>query len=173
MTTLRRDRVRRARMKALFKSGGMQTANDYYHAALVLQHGDAPEDFLLAHELCVAAMMLGKNDIASGSLAAAAEDRFLMNIGRPHRLGTQYRSEGTGPLRLHTVDDGVTNGLHRLMGVPTLAEAHGAGEGAEQEGEPGRPAPAVKINRTSVTQTAGCYRVVAVRTASAWQHSRQ
>jgi hypothetical protein len=118
-----RDRTRLGRVKELYLAGGMHTANDYYNAALVLQHGEAPEDFLLAHEFCVAAMMLGKNDKASSSLAAAAEDRFLMNIGRPQRFGTQFRSEGAGPLRLYSVGEGVTDELRRVMAVPLLAEA--------------------------------------------------
>ena len=118
-----RDRVRSRRVKELFAGNGLHTANDYYHAAMILQHGEAPEDFLLAHEFCVVAMMKGKNDVESAWLAAAAEDRFLMNIGRPQRFGTQYRSEGAGPLRLYTMGDGVTDELRRLMGVPTLAEA--------------------------------------------------
>jgi hypothetical protein len=118
-----RDRTRLARVKELYLAGGMQTANDYYNGALILQHGETPEDFLLAHEFCVAAMMLGKNDRASASLAAAAEDRFLMNIGRPQRFGTQFRSEGAGPMRLYSVGDGVTDHLRRVMAVPSLAEA--------------------------------------------------
>src|SRR5215831_17616612 len=76
-----RDRARLARVRELYLSGEMHTAGDYYHGALVLQHSDAADDFLLAHEFCVAAMMLGKNDRAASSLAVAAEDRFLMNIG--------------------------------------------------------------------------------------------
>ncbi len=118
-----RDHARLKRVVQLFEAGDLQTATDYVNAALVLQHGDAPEDSLLAHELCVAAMMLGKNDLESSSLAAAAEDRFLMKIARPQRFGTQYRSEGGAPLRLHTVDNGVTDQLRRLMGEPSLAEA--------------------------------------------------
>src|SRR5262245_31640326 len=118
-----RDRARLARVKELYAARQMHTASDYYNGALVLQHGEAPEDFLLAHELCVAAMMLGKNDRASSSLAAAAEDRFLMNIGRPQRFGTQFRSEGDGPLRLYNVGAGVTDELRRVMAVPPLAEA--------------------------------------------------
>ena len=118
-----RDRVRLMRVKELFAANRLHTANDFYHAAMVLQHGEAPEDFLLAHEFCVVAMRKGKNDVESAWLAAAAEDRFLMNIGRPQRFGTQYRSEGAGPLRLYTVGDGVTDELRRLMGVPSLAEA--------------------------------------------------
>jgi hypothetical protein len=46
-----------------------------------------------------------------------------MNIGRPQRFGTQFRSEGTGPLRLYAVSEGVADDLRRLMGVPPLSEA--------------------------------------------------
>lgn len=118
-----RDRGRLARVKALYAGGALHTANDYYHAALVLQHGEAPEDFQLAHDFCVAAMVLGKNDAASASLAAAAEDRFLVSIGRPQRFGTQSRSESGGPMRLYTVGDGVTDELRRVMAVPPLSQA--------------------------------------------------
>jgi hypothetical protein len=118
-----RDRARLVRVKELYLAGKMHTANDYYHGALILQHGETPEDFLLAHEFCVAAMVLGKNDRATSSLAAAAEDRFLMNMGRPQRFGTQFRSEGAGPLRLYSVGEGVTDELRRIMAVPPLAEA--------------------------------------------------
>jgi hypothetical protein len=68
-------------------------------------------------------MMLGENDIESSSLGAAAEDRFLMNIGRPQRFGTQYRSEGEGPMRLYQVDEGVSDEIRKVMAVPSLAEA--------------------------------------------------
>jgi hypothetical protein len=122
-TVTPRDRSRLARVKALYAGDAIRTALDYYHAALILQHGDAPEDFLLAHEFCVAAMILGKNDLESSSLAAAAEDRFLMNIGRPQRFGTQYRWEGKEPLRLYSVGDGVSDALRKVMGVPSLSEA--------------------------------------------------
>jgi hypothetical protein len=118
-----RDRARSRRVKELFAADGLRTANDYLRSALILQHGEAPEDFLLAHEFCVAAMVLGRNDLESASLAAAAEDRFLMNVGRPQRFGTQFRRDGTGPWRLYAVGDGVTDALRRLMGGPSLAEA--------------------------------------------------
>jgi hypothetical protein len=118
-----RDRARLNRVKELFAADGLHTANDYYRSAMILQHGEAAEDFLLAHELCVVAIIKGKNDRESAWLAASAEDRFLMNIGRPQRFGTQFRSEGSGPLRLYTVGPGVTDELRRLMGVHSLAEA--------------------------------------------------
>jgi len=118
-----RDHARLKRVKELFETDQLHTANDYYRAAMILQHGEVPEDFLLAHEFCVVAILKGKNDRESAWLSASAEDRFLMNIGRPQRFGTQFRSEGAGPLRLYTVGDGVTDELRRLMGVHSLAEA--------------------------------------------------
>ncbi|MBD0372494.1 MAG: hypothetical protein ICV60_16745 [Pyrinomonadaceae bacterium] len=117
-----RDRARLARVKELYTQNRLQTANDYYNAAMILQHGDVPEDFLLAHEFCVVAISKGKVD--ARWLAVASEDRFLMNIGRPQRFGTQYRAVPvTAPYRLYTVDSGVTDELRRAMDAPTLAQA--------------------------------------------------
>ena len=89
---------------------------------MVLQHANKADDHLLAHELCVVALAKGERE--ARWLAAAAEDRFLMNIGRPQRFGTQYRSVGPNdPVKLYEVGPGVTDGLRHEMGVPTLDEA--------------------------------------------------
>lgn len=117
-----RDRARRSRIKELYNQNRLQTGTDFFNAALILQHGDLPEDFLLAHELCVVAIIKGKSQ--AKSLAAATEDRFLMNIGRPQRFGTQYRSDPAGaPMKLYAVDPAVTDELRRALNVPTLAQA--------------------------------------------------
>lgn len=57
-----RDKARLKRVKELYAQNILKTANDYDCAATVLQHGDAPEDFLLAHEFWVVAISKGKND---------------------------------------------------------------------------------------------------------------
>ena len=118
-----RDLARLARVKALFAENRLKTANDFYHAAMVLQHGVSPEDFLLAHDFCVVALTKGKNDEETRWLAASAEDRFLMNIGRPQRFATQFRSDGRGPMALWSVDATVTDELRLLMGGDSVAEA--------------------------------------------------
>ncbi len=119
-----RDQARLARTKELYIQNQLTTANDYYHAALILQHGRVPEDFLLAHEFCIVAISKGKNDKHTRWLAAASEDRFLMNIGRPQRFGTQYQAfPANAPYTLYKVDEGVTDELRRQMSAPTLAEA--------------------------------------------------
>src|SRR6266851_3226466 len=50
-----RDAARLARVKQMYSSDELKTGTDYWQAALILQHGSAPEDALLAHELSVAA----------------------------------------------------------------------------------------------------------------------
>ena len=81
-----------------------------------------PEDFLLAHEFWIVEVSKGKNDRDTLSLIAASEDRFLMNIGRPQRFGTQLRSEEGGRITLYPVDESVSDELRRLMIGHSLAE---------------------------------------------------
>ena len=119
-----RDEQRKARATELYRTDALKTGADYYHAAMILQHGGEPEDYLLAHELCVVA--IGKGEDRGRWLAAASEDRFLMSIKRPQRVGTQYAPDPPGtnsPIKLYQVDDGVTDGLRREFKAPTLADA--------------------------------------------------
>jgi hypothetical protein len=119
-----RDEVRLARAKAIYRADGLKTGGDYYHTAMILQHSHESTDYLLAHELCIVA--IGKGEERAKWLAAATEDRFLMDIGRPQRFGTQYRPEppgSDGPIRLYKVDDAVTDGLRREFKAPSIAEA--------------------------------------------------
>ncbi len=64
-----------------------------------------------------------KGDERAKWLAAASEDRFLMEIGRPQRFATQFRSEGNSAMRLYQTDQGVTDELRRALNVPSLAQA--------------------------------------------------
>lgn len=116
-----RDKTREKRVKELYASNQLYTGADYYHVAMVLQHASTPEDYLLAHELCVVA--ISKGDERAKWLAAASEDRFLMEIGRPQRFATQFRSEGNSPMRLYQTDQAVTDELRRALNVPSLAQA--------------------------------------------------
>lgn len=122
-TLMNADRMRRARVLELSTDGGLNTGADYYHAAMILQHGEDATDSLLAHELAVAAIVLG--DTRAISLAAAAEDRFLRRIGRSQRFGTQFSSARgfAGPWTLDPIEEGVTDALRKVMNRESLSEA--------------------------------------------------
>lgn len=118
----KRDEARLLRVKELYSANRLRTGADYYHAAMVLQHAQVPEDFLLAHELCVVA--IGKGEERAKWLAAASQDRYLMKIGRPQRFGTQYKNDGPGTAwYLYQTDAGVTDELRQAYNVPTLEKA--------------------------------------------------
>jgi hypothetical protein len=109
-----RDARRVARVKAIYLEGKSNTASDYCRAAMVLQHGAGPEDFLLAHEFAIVAVRKGDAGNAAW-LVAASEDRFLLEIGRKQRFGTQFAE----PI---VVDGSITDRLRAEFSVPSLAE---------------------------------------------------
>ena len=117
-----RDDARLARTKELYAAGALQTGPDWLHAALILQHSEQSDDYLLAHEMCVAALAAGERN--ARWLAAATEDRFLRSLGRRQRFGTQYEAgQEAGTFRLAETDPQVTDELRQALGAPTLAEA--------------------------------------------------
>jgi hypothetical protein len=115
-----RDAARQERVMELYKQNALKTGNDFLHAALVMHHGLKPEDFLLAHELCIVAV--SKGNATARWLAAASEDRFLMSIKRPQRFGTQFKQEQDKSKR-YQVGEGVTDDLRKLFGVPSLKQS--------------------------------------------------
>lgn len=117
-----RDEQRELRVKELLNLGSLGGGTQYYHAAMILQHASTPDDYLLAHDLCVIAISKGEKEAMW--LAAASLDRFLMSIGRPQRFGTQYKSNKSfRPPQLVAVDPSVSDTLRLELGVPTLAKA--------------------------------------------------
>jgi len=134
-TVAPRDTSRLARIKELCRGDALRTGADYYHAAMILQHAPDADDYLLAHELCVVAVSLGEG--RAKWLAAATEDRFLMNLGRPQRFGTQYRADNTGAnWFLYPVDPGVSDAQRRAFNVPSLADAQAQAEKMNEKGKP-------------------------------------
>ena len=114
-----RDEARLARVKEVCHGNGIREPRDYYYAAMILQHGGEPEDYLLAHELCVVAASRGVEP--AKWLAAASEDRFLLAIGRRQRFGTQFhKANVAAPWKLADVDDGLADGVRIALNVPAL-----------------------------------------------------
>lgn len=125
-----RDDARRKRVVEMYTGGELTTGRDYFHAAMIFQHGNRPEDYLLCHELCITAVFkAGGNETASwvGTakwLAAASEDRFLLSIGRGQRFGTQFTSGGRNqPWHLDKIEPGLSDSIRKIWGVPALDQS--------------------------------------------------
>ena len=114
------DAERRVRTREMLDAGEVRTAQDYFHAAFIFQHGSEPNDFLLAHVLAVTAVSKGHPQAAW--IAAATLDRYLQNIGRPQIYGTQYQlPQGGGEVTQGEYDrDLLSNAVRTAAGVPTL-----------------------------------------------------
>ena len=115
-----RDKARRAQVRKMLDAGQLHSADDYYHAAFVFQHGDEPNDFLLAHVLAMAAQVKGHPQ--AGWIAMATLDRYLQKVGQPQVLGTQSVVQG-GSLAKGLYDEAlIPDSLRVALGVPTRAE---------------------------------------------------
>jgi hypothetical protein len=124
-----RDAERLERVYVLLKGDRLTLAEDYYHAAMVLQHGDTPEDILMAHILATAAGF--KGDERGCWLSAASLDRYLLRTRMPQRLGTQrvrasvedpFAIDGAQPWSQGPYVRWLPDSIREIFGVESLAE---------------------------------------------------
>ena len=116
---LQRGGTRRERVTALLASSPLLDAEDYFHAAMIFQHGETLEHFLRAHELAHKGIKLGHSGCLR--LMAAAYDRWLMARGYPQKYGTQYIIEH-GHWALFAVDPSTTDEQRAQWNVPPLEQ---------------------------------------------------
>lgn len=121
-----RDTARRVRVEELVDAGGVQGADDHYHAAMIVQRGGTPEHSWRAHVLARTAAELGVEGSAqwfqARGLAAATYDRWLVQQGKAQRYGTQYQAR-EGRWELYEVDPSITDEERASWGVPPLHES--------------------------------------------------
>lgn len=119
------DAERRKRVAFLLVEGKVQSALDYYHAAMVFQHSDLASDFLQAHILSTISAMKGYGP--ARWLSAASLDRYLQKIKQPQIFGTQYRNEdpkqALSGWTMEPYDRSIPNPVRHEYGVPSLDES--------------------------------------------------
>lgn len=116
-----RDVARRKRTREMLDERRLHTGADFRYAAMIFQHGDTPNDILLAHTLAV--VSIAKGEKKSTWVAAATLDRYLQYTKQPQIYGTQYDAKpgeayGQDLYDLRLISDV----LRRELGVPSLAE---------------------------------------------------
>jgi hypothetical protein len=121
----KRDAQRRAQVLQWLADGDIRTADDYFHAALIFQHGDSIEDTQLAFALATTAVRMAPSNHDAQILRVDAWDRIMQESGKPQWYGTQYvRSKTTGKWELYPTDpSAVTDAQRKAIGLPSLSEA--------------------------------------------------
>ncbi len=95
-----RDLRRRQEVSALFAEGCFTAGRDYHNAALIFQHGTAPDHFYQVWLWARRAVELG--DESAAWLIPRAVDRYLMNSGYKQLYATNlvteqfYSADGSG-----------------------------------------------------------------------------
>lgn len=117
----KKDKSRLKRVKELLDSGKVRTSEDYYHTAMIFQHGMDTVASGIAVKMMEKAIAL--DSTRNKWLLAAAIDRHLMRKGEPQIYGTQFTRNQGEPWRLYNIDTTVISDQERIAyGVETLAE---------------------------------------------------
>ena len=84
-----RDNKRLKAVQRIINSEELKTAEDFYYAALIFQHGSKPEHFKKSRELALTSAKLKPEFRRAKWLSCAVEDRYLHSLGKPQVWGTQ------------------------------------------------------------------------------------
>ena len=98
----RRDAVRLTRMERLLTTHPPRSADDYYHAAMILQH--SRKNVLRTHELTKRAIALDSTHAGARYLYAASWDSYQISLGRPQWYGTNVDRGPDGLAVVHATD---------------------------------------------------------------------
>ena len=116
-----RDSIRRMRILEMSSQDLLQTSDDFYHAAMVFQHGTDSTSYKKAICFMKSAIKLDKK--RSKWLLAAATDRYLLSVRKPQIYGTQYQKKPFEPWGLAKMDTTTISDSVRIeFGVRTLSE---------------------------------------------------
>lgn len=130
------DRRRGDRAAEIVAAGALEAPEDYYRAAMLLQHSYDVARVATARELALRAAELGC--APARWLAAAALDRWLMYQGRPQKYGTQVITDGSRWRRWDT-DPTTTDADRAAWDVDSFAQQDRSVEEWNREVPPSPP----------------------------------
>nr|AUN35564.1 putative lipoprotein [uncultured bacterium] len=122
LTSTPEDLERQKTVLEQIAAGKLTTSADYFHAAVVFQHGATTENIALAYSLATIATRMQPTHPYAQFLTAAAWDRLMKRMGKPQWYGTQYMNGPNGKYELYRIDEqAVTDQDRARLGVPPLA----------------------------------------------------
>lgn len=120
-----RDAARLERTLEMIKANLLKAAEDFYHAAMVLQHSGQLPLYRMAARLARKAANRGYKRENALWLFAAATDRALMTEGKLQKYGTQVKKDSVdGEWYVYQVDPAVTDEERKKFYVRPLKESY-------------------------------------------------
>lgn len=114
------DKEHQQRVVELLKAGKLKSAKDFFHAAMIMQHGNEPQQLVLAHVLSEASAQRGYKPAVW--LTAASFDRLMQKVGQPQVFGTQYSKDANGPWTMDPFSEELLpDSLRKAFNAPELA----------------------------------------------------
>jgi hypothetical protein len=84
----------RKRVLEIYELGCLKSADDFFRAAIVFQHGDSPDHYFQAYHWSLKSFQMGKK--AAGMMVANTIDRYLKSLGYRQLFGGQADTYGPG-----------------------------------------------------------------------------
>ncbi len=120
---LEHDRSRAAQVKKMLAAGQLKTADDFFHAAAILNHGADFDEFRLANAIATIGLARFPRNAALMRVYATTWDRMMLAQNRPQWYATQYTQDAQSQLwQLEPVDAQVSEQTRLKLGLPSLAE---------------------------------------------------
>jgi len=114
------DRKHRERTMQILADHGLKHPDDYFHAALIFQHGTNSSDYRMAHELAKSGLTLDPDHSGLRWMFAVTKDRWLWSVGKAQIYGTQSTIRD-GRWTLEPLDTlAVTDEDRAALGLPSL-----------------------------------------------------
>jgi hypothetical protein len=129
----KRDLERRERVMEMVAADELHSAEDFFHAASIMNHGDTIDDARNAQLLALRSSELRHRP--ARWLVAVTYDRWQMYQGKPQKYGTNYVYDGRKD-RLWDVDPQTTDDERAVWDVPPLVEQLRKAEEANRHKSP-------------------------------------
>tara|TARA_Y100000588_G_C13828334_1_gene742474 strand:+ start:100 stop:693 length:594 start_codon:yes stop_codon:yes gene_type:complete len=122
------DKARLSQVENLLSGTDSLSSEEYFAAAMIMQHGSEPKHYKMAMELSKKSASLDPNNKNANWLSCAAEDRYLLKVGKPQVWGTQLdrKMNDAGTHEIYYLENfnksARPDDQRKLCGIPTLAE---------------------------------------------------
>ena len=113
------DKERRKIVQGLIRTGKLVSAEDYYHAAMIFQHGGSILDSVKAVRFSKISHELGHEKALA--FYATCLDRLLLKRGKKQKFGTQsWKKDAGSAWALSPVDPQTTDTERKQYGIAPL-----------------------------------------------------